>query len=136
MLMTETAGGVVLNKEGEVLVVNQNNDSWSLPKGHVDLGETEMEAAVREIYEESGIENVTFAKSLGSYQRYKIGLNGGDDTSELKNIHIFLYTTEEMDLVPIDPCNPEARWVSKDEVAALLTHSKDKEFFSSILDQI
>ena len=49
-------GGVVLNINNQILIVNQNHDSWSLPKGHIDDGETKLEAAIREIYEETGIE--------------------------------------------------------------------------------
>lgn len=136
MKYTESAGGVVINKDGLVLVVNQNGNSWSLPKGHIDEGEEKVEAAVREIYEESGISKLEFIKELGNYQRYKIGLNGGDDKSELKTIYMFLFKTEEQNLKPIDPGNPEALWVEKNKVADLLTHKKDKEFFLSIKNKI
>ena len=54
MKHTQSAGGVVLNKKGEVLVVSQRGTSWSLPKGHIDKGEDALGAAKREIYEESG----------------------------------------------------------------------------------
>jgi bis(5'-nucleosidyl)-tetraphosphatase len=33
----------------------QHADRWDLPKGHVDPGETEMECALRELWEETGI---------------------------------------------------------------------------------
>src|SRR3989344_5541862 len=52
MKKTKSAGGVVVNEKGEVLIVNQNGDSWSLPKGHIDPGETAIEAARREIGDE------------------------------------------------------------------------------------
>ena len=126
---TKSAGGVVLNKRKEVLVVNQKGTSWSLPKGHIDEGEDAFQAAVREIYEESGIANVELIKELESYQRYKIGKDGGEDKSDFKTITMFLFRTNESALKPIDPDNPEARWVSQDKVADLLTHPKDKEFF-------
>jgi len=126
----------VLNARGEVLVVNQNWNSWSLPKGHIDPGEDALGAAKREIYEESGLTNLTLVRELGSYQRYKISLEGGDDTSELKTIHMFLFTTDQEKLTPIDPRNPEARWLKKSEVADLLTHRKDKEFFQSVIDTL
>ena len=45
--ITKSAGGVVLNINKDVLIVNQNYDSWSLPKGHIDPGETAFEAAKR-----------------------------------------------------------------------------------------
>ena len=48
--ITKSAAGIVLNVDKKILIVNQNYDSWSLPKGHIDSGETALEAAKREIY--------------------------------------------------------------------------------------
>jgi 8-oxo-dGTP pyrophosphatase MutT (NUDIX family) len=135
-LRTKSAGGVVINTDGDVLVVSQHGTSWSLPKGHIDEGETALEAARREIYEESGIRQLEFKKELGTYERYRIAKDGGDDISEFKTITIFLFTSAEMELRPVDPLNPEARWVKREGVAELLTHSKDKEFFISIAGQL
>lgn len=133
---THAAGGVVLNAAGNVLVVNQRGNSWSLPKGHIEAGEDRLAAARREIEEESGITELTLIKELGSYQRYRIALDGGNDLSELKNIHMFLFTTTQEELKPIDPENPEAKWVEPSKVAELLTHPKDQEFFQSIIPVI
>jgi len=90
-----------------------------------------MTAAKREIHEESGVSNLNFVRELGSYQRNKIGIDGNDDSTEFKTITMFLFTTNETDLKPIDLANPVARWVKKEEVSNLLTHRKDKEFFLS-----
>lgn len=137
MTVTRSAGGVVLNPDGEVLVVNQNNDSWSLPKGHIEPGEDERVAAEREIYEESGLQNLVFVKKLGTYERPRIGRGGsGDDPAETKSITLFLFRTKQKKLSPIDPENPEARWVPKDKVCSMLTHAKDKEFFLKISKEI
>ena len=133
---TESAGGIVLNTEGKVLVVNQRGTSWSLPKGHLDPGEDALSAARREIYEESGVSDVRLIRELGSYERYRIGLNGAEDLSEFKKIHIFLFTTDQRDLKPIDPHNPQALWVEKHRVAGMLTHPKDREFFESVVKNI
>ena len=130
--ITKSAGGIVLNINKEILIVNQNHDSWSLPKGHIDPGETAFEAAKREIYEESGVEDLKYIKDLGCYERYKIALDGGEDKEELKKIHLYLFTTKQMKLQPIDPMNPEAKWGSIDEVYDLLTHQIDKDYFLSI----
>ena len=132
MLRTRSAGGVVTNSHGHVLVVSQHGTSWSLPKGHIDPGEDPLTAAKREIYEESGIRDLQLIRELGTYQRNKIGLNGNDDPSELKTITMFLFHTTQTALQPTDPHNPEARWVPKSQVAALLTHPKDKQFFLSL----
>lgn len=136
MKITETAGGIVLNQKGLVLVVNQNGTSWSLPKGHIEKDEDRLTAARREIYEESGITELTLLRELNSYQRFRIGIDGNDDMSELKTIHMFLFTTNQSELSPVDPDNPEARWVNKREVAELLTHPKDREFFEQYSQDI
>ncbi|MCK4247280.1 MAG: NUDIX hydrolase, partial [Methanomicrobia archaeon] len=44
MKQTKSAGGVVINEDNQVLVVNQNGNSWSLPKGHIDYGEDKLDA--------------------------------------------------------------------------------------------
>lgn len=129
MKRTESAGGVVLNSRGEVLIVSQHGTSWSLPKGRIEAGEDHLAAARREIQEESGITRLQLVEELGSYTRYKLSATGDDDFSEFKTIHMFLFTTDEEELQPLDPENPEARWVEKSEVVKLLTHPKDREFY-------
>jgi 8-oxo-dGTP pyrophosphatase MutT (NUDIX family) len=126
---TVSAGGVVINKHGQVLVVNQRGNSWSLPKGHMDEGESLLEAARREIYEESGIHRLRFVGELGSYRRSRIGKYGGVDKREMKTLHFFVFRTDQVKLAPVDKDNPEALWVDVENVAALLTHPRDKKYF-------
>mgnify|MGYP001570236117 CR=1 FL=1 len=135
MVDSYSAGGVVLNSKGQVLVVNQDGDSWSLPKGHIESGENQVEAAKREIKEESGITELEFVKELGSYQRFRV-IDGVEDKNHRKNITMFLFKTNQMELKPIDPENPEARWVDKDKVIELLSFTKDKEFFGNVLNTL
>lgn len=134
----KTAGGVVVNREGKVLVVNQNHNSWSLPKGQIELEEDALSAAKREIFEESGVRDLTLIKPLPIYSRFRIGPNpAGEDRSVFVEMKMFLFKTDfEGELKPIDPENPEARWVAKEEVADLLTHPKDKEFFRKVMFEI
>jgi len=134
--VTVSAGGVVVNSQGKVLVVNQNTTTWSLPKGHIDPGEGPIQAAIREITEESGITDLQFLRTLGTYGRYKIGKNIDDDKNEWKVLLFFLFKTGQNELNPRDSHHPEARWVHPDEAEALLTHPKDKEFYKSIRPQI
>lgn len=134
---SDVAGGVVIGIDGRIVVVNQNSDSWSLPKGHVEPGETARQAAEREIREETGLDDVEYIADLGSYTRYKIGKGGsGEDTTNQKHITMYLYRTSQQQLRPEDPTNPEARWVNQQDVAAHLTHHKDREFFESIQPDI
>jgi len=126
---TISAGGVVLNGKRQVLIVNQRGNSWSLPKGHVDPGEQLIDAARREIHEEAGVSDVELIHYLGSYERNRIGKNGGEDRSEAKELHFFLFRSRQQQLVPVDAANhPEARWVSHQKAALWLTHPRDREF--------
>lgn len=136
--VTVSAGGVVVSPSRKVIVVSQNGNSWSLPKGIIEPGETEVEAAKREITEESGVKQLKHVKPLGEYSRYIIGKNPReDDKSVLKHIKMHLFTTpSQSQLVPEDPANPEARWVDIDQVEELLTHPADKQFFNSIKNRL
>jgi 8-oxo-dGTP pyrophosphatase MutT (NUDIX family) len=136
MKKTYSAGGVVLNARGQVLVVSQRGKSWSLPKGHIEEGEDVLAAARREIYEESGLRDLILIKLLGSYERLRIGKHGGESGAEFKHLTFFLFKATGEALQPVDPDNPEARWVDPTAVNSLLTHPKDQEFFSQILDQL
>lgn len=131
MIQTEVAGGIVLNSKGEVAVVSNQGNFWGLPKGHIDPGEDALTAAKREILEETGISQLTLIKAYPIYQRYRGTPDGGDDVSELKTIYMFLFSTDEEKLAPQDPQNPEARWMKPEDVVAMLTHPKDKEFFQA-----
>src|SRR3989344_9072207 len=95
------AGGVVLNDEGLVLVVNSRGNSWSLPKGHLEKGESPLEAAVREIKEESGVTELDLHGYLGSYSRKKSAA-GRNKRPERKQIHLYLFKTSQQDLYPLD----------------------------------
>ncbi len=135
--MFYSAGGVVIGPGNKVLVVNQNNDSWSLPKGHLDPGEDEESAATREIFEESGIQDVHIIERLGEYERGRIGEGGvGENLNQMKHITMFLCLTNQAELKPIDPENPQAEWLSIEDVVDKLTHPKDKEFFQSVIPKL
>ena len=67
----DAAGGVVKNQKGEYLLIYRRG-KWDLPKGKLDKGEEEEEAAIREVTEEtglSGFEEVT--PLLATYHIYK-----------------------------------------------------------------
>jgi 8-oxo-dGTP pyrophosphatase MutT (NUDIX family) len=131
--ITQSAGGVVLNKLGQVLVISQHGTTWSLPKGHVERGENTLEAAKREILEEAGVSDLTLVKKLGWYERYRIGLKKDDDKSEKKRIHMFLFRTKTRKLKPVHNKHPDVIWADKKNVASILTHRKDKLFFEKAM---
>ena len=129
---TKSAGGIILNSNFEVLVVSQHGRSWSLPKGHLEDNESLLDAAYREIEEETGLTDLSYINYLGCYTRYKMDINGDDDFSEEKNIHFFLFNSSETKLSSNDPDNPEAIWLPINEVSKYLSHPKDKAYFDTV----
>jgi 8-oxo-dGTP pyrophosphatase MutT (NUDIX family) len=132
----ESAGGIIINKEGQLLLVHQHSNTWSFPKGGIEPGESHLDAAKREIAEEAGITDLTYVKDLGSYERYSIGKDGVTEQIDwgLRERTLFLFTTNTTDTNGrTDPTGEitETRWVSFDEAKELLSHPKDKEFLES-----
>lgn len=132
---THSAGGVVRNKRGEIALVSHDGWFWGFPKGHMDEGETPLETAQREIVEEVGITALELKKEFTPYTRPQ-GNRDGSFGPEIKTIHMFLFGTSQEEFHLTDPTHDEARWVPVDEVVALVTHPKDKEFFESIKDSL
>lgn len=63
MPVVRAAGGLVENSAGEVLMITRKG--WpDLPKGHIDEGETPEQAAVREVQEETGLQEVSIVAPL------------------------------------------------------------------------
>lgn len=71
-----TAGGVIFRRnkknEVEILLIQDSKDRWTIPKGHIEEGETAQETAKREIGEEAGLKDVKILGWLGKIHfRYR-----------------------------------------------------------------
>lgn len=71
-----TAGGIVFrrdaNNQVEILLIQDAKDRWTIPKGHIEEGETAQQTARREIGEEAGLKNVDVLGWLGKIHfRYR-----------------------------------------------------------------
>lgn len=71
-----TAGGVVFrrnkNKGIEILLIQDAKNRWTIPKGHIEEGESAKETAEREIREETGLEQLKALDWLGKINfRYR-----------------------------------------------------------------
>jgi ADP-ribose pyrophosphatase YjhB (NUDIX family) len=71
-----TAGGVIYRhndkKEVEILLIQDAKNRWTIPKGHIEEGETAKQTAEREIREETGLQKMDVLNWLGKIHfRYR-----------------------------------------------------------------
>lgn len=70
VLREPTAGGVIFRRnpktdEIDILLIQDARDRWTIPKGHMEEGETPKETAEREVKEETGLKTVVMYDWLG-----------------------------------------------------------------------
>ena len=95
-IFQRAAGGIVF-KDKSILSIFRNN-RWDFPKGHIEANETDADAALREVTEETGIDNLTIEKDLDyTYHVYK----NEDNQFVLKETHWYqMRTSSDKTLVP------------------------------------
>jgi len=122
--VTETvraAGGLVCRTTPDgtlevVLVHRPAYDDWAYPKGKLHRGETEEEAALREVEEETGL-RCRLEEEVGT-SRYR------DPLGRAKTVRYWRMTPEDGMLAPAHEVD-DARWVPVSDARSLLTYSRD-----------
>ncbi len=132
-----TAGGVVLDVQRRMLVLERDvpRDGQiihevRLPKGHLDPGETDDVAALREVWEESGYGGVEIIGDLG-VARSEFAFQG---RQHVRDEHYFIMRLLESSRTgrPPHPDSEEALfepvWVDVEDAESLLTYPTEQEF--------
>jgi 8-oxo-dGTP pyrophosphatase MutT (NUDIX family) len=133
-----SAGGLVLDRPGPLAngaligrLDRRGRLLWSLPKGHVEAGETEEDTAVREVAEETGIRGRVVGK-LGTIDFWFVA----DGRRVHKTVHHFLLVAEDpehgLGLSDEDVEVSEVAWVPLAEVAARLAYADERRLLDRV----
>jgi len=131
-----SAGGVVVNDAHEVIVIvptrraADGSKVLALPKGHPDGGESALDAALREVREETGVV-AELVESLGQvrywYQR--------DGRRISKVVEFFLLRYVEGDLADHDHEVEDARWVPAEVAARTLSYAGERDMVKRVMSR-
>lgn len=106
------AGGLVQNERGEYLFIF-NRGKWTLPKGHVEKGEDIQRTAIREVQEETGLQEIEILSHFP--ESYHTFLKKGK--WRFKTTHWFKMSAHSREaLIPqIDEHIEAVEWISKND---------------------
>lgn len=125
-----SAGGVAFRLNGartEVAIVAvRPSRRWQLPKGIIDAGESEEQAALREVREEAGIDCELLEK-IETLEYWYFGDKKGERVRYHKFVHFFLMKYRGGETDDHDHEIDEARWVSIDEAVEMLAFKSEKD---------
>ena len=129
-----SAGGLVIDFSGtKGLLIGRYDQKdasrerilWSLPKGHIEAGETPEEAAIREVAEETGITS-EISRELGVIDFWFMA--GGKRIH--KTVHHYLFKEVSGVLTPQESEVDEARWFPLEEIVSLLAFPDEKKLIA------
>tara|TARA_B100001741_G_scaffold298651_1_gene284370 strand:+ start:190 stop:612 length:423 start_codon:yes stop_codon:yes gene_type:complete len=125
--MEKSCGVVLFNSDKFLLLQHNNEDSradghWDFPKGHVESGEEEIDTALRELKEETNIEDVNIIPSFKQFINYKIDKG---TLSVSKRVIFFLAETKVWD-VSLSSEHQNFIWLNFEEAIERLTYDNAK----------
>lgn len=122
MRYLRAAGCIVSDAQGNCLLIVRNN-RYDLPKGRVEEGETLLQAAIRETFEETGIRCVVAPDSNATKTYHIYNLYGGWHLKQTSWFHAHVDGVKPDGKPQHDEGITAVLWVTPDEWHRLLNHS-------------
>ncbi len=124
--MEKSAGIIICRKDaGELkfLLLHYKAGHWDFPKGHVEKGETDIQAAIRETKEETGISDVRIVEGFNEKISYFYRCDG---KAVFKEVVFFLGETKTGE-VKISFEHIGFEWLNYDDAMPRLTFKNSRE---------
>lgn len=130
-LYEKSCGAVIFNdlsNERYFLVVkNTNGRYWGFPKGHIEIGETEEQTALREVKEETNLD-VTILDGFRKTSVYRLF------GQVKKKVVIFVAKANSKRVTVQNSEIEKFKWLKKDDVYKALNHRNDLKIFEEAVD--
>lgn len=129
-----SAGGLVINESGTKGLLIGRRDLkdasrerllWSLPKGHIEAGETPEQAAIREVAEETGIQS-EISRELGIIDFWFMA----EGKRIHKTVHHYLFREVGGKLAPQVSEVDDVGWFPLEEIISLLAYPDEKKLIA------
>jgi len=109
------------------LIHRPRYDDWSLPKGKLEMGETALQCAYREVQEETGI-RATFTRQLGTVEYEE---SGQEKRVKYWAAHCALTNSEFVPNEEVD----QMKWLSPSQALEQATHDSDKSIIEKFMSE-
>lgn len=112
-----------------LLIKHKQGGHWSFPKGHVEKDETEQETAIREVWEETGV-------NIQILDDFRQQVNYSPRPGVSKDVVYFLGYASDSNTVRQESEISELQWVNLDAAFAFLTYDNDKMLLGRAMEYI
>ena len=120
----EKSCGCIIIKDKEVLLIKHLKGHWDFPKGHMEVGESEEDTALREVKEETNIDI-----TLITEYRYESHYSPKENVE--KTVVFFLAKSKSSELIKQDAEIAKIGWFDYKEAKEILTYDNAKELFEN-----
>lgn len=129
MINEKSAGCIIIENE-KILLVKQTSGNWGFPKGHLEKGESETEAAIRETKEETNLD-VTI---LDENKRYSIEYDTNKGTH--KEAVYFLAKKTSNNITRQESEITEIKWFNFEEAIETISFENAKALLKKVLTDL